>query len=139
MREIRYQLVFDGKVSPEDEMGKVMLVDTRAQFTPQTDALFITGAPQAVLTARVEPDDFGGFREMGEIVFGGGTIIFTSAGDGSIGESALSTLQLGSALLRIESGTGAFVGATGTIASVFTVSEDAEMRDSQSAVIFLKD
>lgn len=139
MREIRYQLIFDGKVSPEDEMGTVMRVETRASFTSQTDPLFTTGAPQAVLTANVEPDDFGGFREAGEIVFGGGTISFTTEGDGHIGDSSIVTHQLGSSLLRIESGTGAFTGATGTIASVFTVSENAQIRDSQSAVIFLKD
>ena len=138
MKEVRYQLVFDGKVSPEDEMGTVMRVETRAHFAPQTDALFTTGAHQAVLTANVEPDDFGGFRETGEIVFGGGTLSFVTDGEGRIGDSAISTHQLGSALLRIEGGTGTFAGATGTIASVFTVSENAEMRDSQSAVIFLE-
>lgn len=139
MREVRYQLVFDGKVSPEDEMGTVMRVETRASFTPGTDAIFCTGAPLAVLTAVVEPDDFGGFRETGEIVFGGGTLHFATEGEGRINDSAISTHQLGSALLRIEGGTGAFAGASGTIASVFTVSENAEMRDSQSAVIFLDD
>lgn len=139
MRELRYQLTFDGKVSPEDEMGTVMRVETRASFATGTDPLFTTGAPQAVLTAAVEPDDFGGFRETGEIIFGGGTINFTTEGEGRIADSAISTHQLGSALLRIEGGTGAFAGASGTIASVFTVSENAEMRDSQSAVIFLDD
>ncbi|MFZ3035152.1 MAG: hypothetical protein WA138_14205 [Parvibaculum sp.] len=139
MREVRYQLVFDGKVSPEDEMGSVMRLETRASFAPDTHAVFSTGAPMAVLTAAVEPDDFGGFRETGEIVFGGGSLSFTTEGEGRIGDSAIPTHQLGSVLLCIESGTGAFAGATGTVASVFTVSENAEMRDSQSAVIFLED
>lgn len=137
MREVRYQLLFEGKVSPEDEMGTRMRVETRASFGPGTDPVFATGAPVAVLDAIVEPDDFGGFRETGEIVFGGGTLVYASEGDGSIGDSADPKLQRGHVVRRIESGTGAFEGATGTIVSVFTVGEDAMMRDSQSAVIFL--
>ena len=137
MREVRYQLLFEGKVSPEDEMGAVMRVETRASFSSLTDDIFSTGAPQAVLSAMVEPDQFGAFRQSGEIIFGGGTLTFTSENEGHIGDSPDLTLQRGSALFRIENGTGAFEGASGTIASVFTVSENAEMRDSQCAVIFL--
>ena len=137
MREARYQLLFEGKVSPEDEMGSLMRVETRASFSLLTDDIFSTGAPQAVLNAIVEPDTFGGFRQSGEIVFGGGTLIFASESEGQIGDSADPLLQQGSVLFRIENGTGAFEGASGTIASVFTVSENAEMRDSQCAVIFL--
>lgn len=138
MREVRYQLLFEGKVSPEDEMGSVMRVETRASFPAMTDDIFSTGAPQAVLNAMVEPDAFGGFRQSGEIIFGGGTLTFTSEGEGRIGDSADARLQQGSVVFAIENGTGAFEGASGTIASVFTVSENAEMRDSQCAVIFLK-
>jgi len=137
MRQVRYQLTFEGKVSPEDDMGSVMRVETRASFGAGTDGIFSAGAPQAVLTANVEPDNFGGFRQTGEIVFGGGTLVIASDGEGQIGDSADPTLQQGAVLFRIESGTGAFAGATGMIVSVFTVGEDAMMRDSQSAVIFL--
>ncbi|WP_424468699.1 hypothetical protein [Parvibaculum sp.] len=137
MREVRYQLTFEGKVSPEDEMGSVMRVETRASFGAGVDPVFATGAPQAVVHAMVEPDDFGGFRESGEIIFGGGTLTYVSDGEGKIGESADPTLQQGHVVRRIEGGSGAFEGASGVIVSVFTVSEDAQMRDSQSAVIFL--
>lgn len=137
MREVRYQLIFEGKVSPEDEMGTVMRVEARALFGAGVDEVFSSGAPQAVFTSRVEPDDYGGFRETGEIVFGGGTLVFESEGDGRIGDSADPTIQLGAAVWRVASGTGAFDGASGTIVSVFTVNENAQIRDSQSAVIFL--
>lgn len=137
MREVRYQLLFEGKVSPEDEMGSRMRVETRAAFGASTDPVFSTGAPVAVLEGIVEPDEFGGFREEGRIVFGGGTLTYSSMGDGQIGDSADPKLQIGHVIRRIESGTGAFEGATGTIVSAFTVGEDAMMRDSQSAVIFL--
>jgi hypothetical protein len=137
MREVRYQLTFEGKVSPEDEMGSVMRVETRASFGAGVDPVFSTGAPQAVLSAAVSPDEFGGFTESGEIVFGGGTLVYSSDGEGRIGDSAVSTVQQGHVVRRIESGTGAFEGASGVIVSVFTVREDALMRDSQSAVIFL--
>ncbi len=137
MREVRYQLTFEGKVSPEDEMGSVMRVEARASFGAGVDEVFSTGAPQAVFTSRVEPDEYGGFRESGEIVFGGGTLVFASEGEGRIGDSADPTMQLGAAVWRIESGTGAFAEASGTIVSVFTVNENAQIRDSQSAVILL--
>ncbi|MGV8998347.1 MAG: hypothetical protein ACOH12_15520 [Parvibaculaceae bacterium] len=137
MRQVRYQLTFEGKVSPEDDMGSVMRVETRASFGAGTDDIFSVGAPQAVLSANVEPDNFGGFRQTGEIVFGGGTLIIASDGEGQIGDSADPLLQQGAVLFRVESGTGAFAGASGIIVSVFTVGEDAIMRDSQSAVIFL--
>ena len=137
MRQVRYQLTFEGKVSPEDDMGSVMRVDTRASFGAGTDEIFSAGAPQAVLSANVETDNYGGFRQSGEIVFGGGTLIIVSDGEGQISDSADPELQQGAVLFRVESGTGAFAGATGMIVSVFTVGEDAMMRDSQSAVIFL--
>lgn len=137
MREVRYQLEFEGKVSPEDDMGTVMRVETRARFGANVDPVFSTGAPQAVLTASVQPDEFGGFTESGEIVFGGGTLVYASEGEGKIGDSAESAVQQGHVVRRVESGTGAFAGASGFIVSVFTVREDALMRDSQSAVIFL--
>lgn len=137
MREIRYQLLFEGKVSPEDEMGSVMRVETRAHFGASVDPVFSTGAPQAVLTASVQPDDFGGFTESGEIVFGGGTLVYASDGEGKIGDSADAAVQQGHVVRRIEGGTGAFEGASGVIVSAFTVGEDAMMRDSQSAVVFL--
>jgi hypothetical protein len=137
MKEIRYQLIFEGKVSPEDDLGAIMRVETRARFGADVDPLFSTGAPQAVLDARVEPDEFGGFREEGSIVFGGGTLVYASDGEGRIGDSADPTVQQGHVVRRIESGTGAFEGATGTIVSAFTVNENAMMRDSQSAVIFI--
>lgn len=137
MREIRYQLLFEGKVSPEDEMGTRMRVDTRASFGAGVDPLFSTGAPQAVLEAVVEPDEFGRFVEQGQIVFGGGTLLYASEGEGLIGESPDSSLQIGHVVRRIESGSGAFEGATGFVVSVFTVGENALLRDSQSAVIFL--
>ncbi len=137
MKEIRYQLLFEGKVSPEDDMGTRMRVETRASFGPGLDPVLSTGAPAAVLEAIVEPDEFGRFTEHGEIVFGGGTLAYASDGEGTIGESADPSLQYGHVVRRIEGGTGAFEGATGTIVSVFTVGENAMMRDSQSAVIFL--
>jgi hypothetical protein len=139
MSEVRYQLLFEGKASPEDEMGTVMRVEARAPLDTRIDPIFSEGAPQAILTATVEPDEYGGFRESGEIVFGGGTLRYSTEGEGRLGDSPDPTLQQGGVIFHIEGGTGAFEGASGNIASVFTVSENAEVRDSQSAVIFLAD
>jgi hypothetical protein len=138
MREVRYHLIFEGKVSPDDDMGSRMRVEARASFGTGVDPVFSTGAPQAVLDAIVEPDEFGHFTERGEIVFGGGTLIYVSDGEGSIGDCADPVLQQGHVAFKIESGTGAFEGASGTIVSVFTVNENTQVRDSQSAVVFLR-
>ncbi|KAB7739963.1 hypothetical protein F2P47_10695 [Parvibaculum sedimenti] len=137
MKEVRYQLLFEGKVTPEDEMGSRMRIETRASFGAGLDPVFTTGAPQAVLEAVVEPDQYGHFTEQGQIVFGGGTVNFVNEGEGLIGECPDPSQQYGYVIRRIVSGTGAFEGATGYMVSAFTVGENAMLRDSQSAVIFL--
>lgn len=137
MKEVRYQLLFEGKVTPEDDMGMRMRIETRASFGAGLDPVFTTGAPQAVLEAVVEPDQYGRFVEEGQIVFGGGTVHFVNEGEGLISESPDPSLQYGFIVRRIVSGTGAFEGATGYMVSAFTVGENAMLRDNQSAVIFL--
>jgi hypothetical protein len=40
-------------------------------------------------------------------------------------------------VFQVTGGTGGFAGASGFIVSAFTVNEDAQVRESQSAVLFL--
>lgn len=137
-REIRYQLVFEGKASPDDDMGTRMNVEGEAILQPgMVDADVAAGAATARTVAMVENDEFGGFSETGTIIFGGGSLSYASTGEGHLGESPDPKTQLGHVTFRIESGTGIFTGATGFITSAFTVDEDARVRDSQSAVIFV--
>lgn len=137
MRELRYQLIFEGKAAPDDAMGESMSLEARAGFPPGLDSVFTTGVPEAVMTSRIENDEDGeSFRESGEILFGGGTLRFETQGYGRIGPSALPDRQCGVVTWRVTGGSGAFEDASGFIQSVFTVSEDATVVDSQSAVLF---
>ncbi|WP_421860981.1 hypothetical protein [Parvibaculum sp.] len=137
-REIRFQLIFEGKASPEDEMGRRMNVETEAILQPGAiEAQVAGGAATAKCNAVVENDDYGGFSETGEITFGGGSLFYASTGDGSLGETPDPAVQLGHVTFRVERGTGIFMGASGYIVSAFTVNEDARVRDSQSAVVFV--
>lgn len=137
-REIRYQLVFDGKASPEDEMGTRMTVEVEAILQPGSlEADVAGGAATARSVAVVETDEFGSFSESGEIVFGGGSLSYMSTGESYLGPSPDPKVQIGHVIFRVERGTGIFAGASGFITSVFTVNEDARIRDSQSAVIYV--
>ncbi len=88
------------------------------------------------MSATVETDEYGGFTETGEIRFGVSTIRYVSRGEGFIEETEEADIQQGCVIRRIDGGSGIFEGATGYIASTFTVDEDANFRDSQSAVVF---
>ncbi|MEQ8267509.1 MAG: hypothetical protein RH982_09955 [Parvibaculum sp.] len=136
-REIRYQLTFEGKAAPEDDMGTRMNVEVEAILQPgAVEADVAGGAATARSVATVENDEYGGFSESGQIVFGGGTLSYASTGEGHLGPSPDPKVQFGHVVFRIESGTGLFAGATGFITSAFTVDENGRVRDSQSAVIF---
>ena len=137
-REIRYQLTFEGKASPEDEMGSRMNVEVEAILQHgMVDADVAGGAATARSVAVVENDDYGGFSESGEIVFGGGSLFYRSTGEGHLGETPDPAVQLGQVVFKVERGTGIFMGATGFITSAFTVDENGRVRDSQSAVVFV--
>ena len=138
-RQIRYQLTFEGKAAPEDEMGTRMNVEVEAILQPgAVEADVAGGAATARSVAVVENDEYGGFSESGEIVFGGGSLYYTSTGAPHLGPSPDPAIQAGHVVFKIERGTGVFMGATGFITSAFTVDENARVRDSQSAVVFVE-
>jgi len=137
-REIRYQLIFEGKASPEDDMGTRMNVEVEAILQPgMVEADVAGGAATARSVAVVENDEYGGFSESGEIVFGGGSLSYVSTGTPHLGPSPDPAIQAGHVVFRVERGTGIFDGATGFITSAFTVDENGTVRDSQSAVVFV--
>lgn len=136
MPELRYQLTFEGTVSPEDEMGSRMNILSVAAIPPGLDAALTQGGRSATLSATVETDDYGGFTETGEISFGAGAIRYSTRGEGFIEDTEEENIQQGCVIRQVEGGSGIFENATGYIVSTFTVSEDAVIRDSQSAVIF---
>ena len=136
MPELRYQLTFAGKVAPDDDMGTQMTIEATAPIPAGVDTILRQNGATASLEAVVEADEYGGFTESGEIRFGAGTIRYSTRGEGFIEDSVEPDIQQGCVIRQIDGGSGIFEGATGYIASTFTVDEDANFRDSQSAVIF---
>lgn len=136
MPELRFQLTFEGTVSPEDEMGARMTIEAVAPVPAGLDPALTQGGRSATLHATVETDDYGGFTETGEISFGAGAIRFQSRGEGFIEDTVEEDIQQGCVIRAVQGGSGIFENATGYIVSTFTVDEDARYRDSQSAVIF---
>ncbi|MEX0838066.1 MAG: hypothetical protein WD034_00925 [Parvibaculum sp.] len=136
MPELRYQLTFEGKVAPDDDMGAQMTIEATAPIPAGVDDVLRQNGSSASMSATVETDEYGGFTETGEIRFGAGVIRYVSRGEGFIEETEEPDIQQGCVIRRIDGGSGIFEGATGYIASTFTVDEDARYRDSQSAVIF---
>lgn len=137
MPELRYQLAFEGTVSPEDEMGTRMAIAARAPIPTGLDPALAQGG-NATLNAVVEVDDFGGFTETGEITFSAGTVRYQSRGEGFIEPTIDADTQQGCVIRAVQGGSGIFENASGYIVSTFTVGENAVIRDSQSAVIFTK-
>lgn len=136
MPELRYQLTFAGKVAPDDDMGTQMTIEATAPIPAGVDDVLRQNGSSASMSATVETDEYGGFTETGEIRFGAGTIRYVSRSEGFIEETEEADIQQGCVIRRIDGGSGIFEGATGYIASTFTVDEDANFRDSQSAVVF---
>ena len=136
MPELRYQLTFAGKVAPDDDMGTQMTIEATAPIPAGVDDVLRQNGSSASMSATVETEEYGGFTETGEIRFGAGTIRYVSRGEGFIEETEEADIQQGCVIRRIDGGSGIFEGATGYIASTFTVDEDANFRDSQSAVVF---
>ncbi len=136
MPELRYQLTFTGKVAPEDEMGTRLAIEATAPIPAGVDDVLRQNGSSASMSATVETDEYGGFTETGEIRFGAGTILYSTRGEGFIEDTVEPDIQQGCVIRRIDGGSGIFEDATGYIVSTFTVDEDANFRDSQSAVIF---
>ena len=136
-REIRYQLTFEGKAAPDDDMGTRMNVEVETILQPgSVEADIAGGSATARSIAVVENNEYGGFSESGRIDFGGGSVFYASTGEGYLAPSPDPAIQAGHVVFKVERGTGIFEGATGFITSAFTVGETGAVRDSQSAVIF---
>ncbi|PCJ69309.1 MAG: hypothetical protein COA62_11865 [Rhodobiaceae bacterium] len=139
MSTYRYNLRFEGKVSPQDEMGENMGIEATATLGLGSDPAI--GAPGASVqfNALVTNDMDGSFTIHGEVVLAGGTLALTSAGSGTMKETPDPTLQQGTLTCQVESGTGSFSGASGTVTLNFTVGEDARFTDLQTGLVFVTD
>ena len=91
----------------------------------------------ATLEARVQRFGDGTFVEEGAIVYGrAGRVTFDTIGRGWVGPSPTGAMA-GGVLWRITGGDGRFGGASGVIASNFTVSPAGDVVDNHYARIYL--
>ncbi len=139
MSTYRYNLLFEGKVSPQDEMGENMGIEATAALGLGSDPAI--GAPGAKVqfNALVTNEADGSFTLQGEVTLAGGTLALSSLGSGTMEETPDPTLQQGTLICRIDSGTGSFSGASGTVTLNFTVSEEARFTDLQTGLVFVAD
>jgi hypothetical protein len=140
MNVYRYHLQFEGKVSPQDDMGEQMGIEAEAKVGPEVDGGFDpaigTDGSIAKFDCLVSNDMDGTFTLQGEVTLAGGTLSITTSRASSLEESPAPTIQRGTAECQIDSGTGTFKGAVGTITLNFTVDEDARFTDLQTGLIF---
>lgn len=144
MSVYRYHLQFDGKVSPQDEMGEQMGIEAQAKIGSGLDgggfdATIGVEGSIAKFDALVMNDMDGSFTLQGEVTLAGGSLSISTYRPSSLEESPDPAIQRGTAECHIDSGTGAFSGASGTITLNFTVDEDARFTDLQTGLIFAAD
>jgi hypothetical protein len=147
MASITYFLQFRGKGIPGSDPTKLRIESMAASLdvsTTITDAgVASTLEGCAGDTASFESDVIflgtTSFQESGTIRFPGGHVLnFSTPGQGVIGASADSGTQSGSVIWKVENGEGQFAGASGFIASNFTVDAEGNVVDNHLAVIFTK-
>jgi len=143
MSVYRYHLQFEGKVSPQDDMGEQMGIEAAAKVGPGLPGGFdpAVGAESTVakFDCLVTNDMDGTFTLQGEVTLAGGTLSLSTTHPSSLEESPDPTIQRGTAECQIDNGTGAFKGAVGIVTLNFTVDEDARFTDLQTGLIFSTD
>ncbi|MBL4863711.1 MAG: hypothetical protein JKY63_02290 [Rhodobiaceae bacterium] len=139
MSTYRYNLLFEGKVSPQDEMGESMGIEATATLGLGSDPAIGAPGAKAQFNALVSNDADGSFTLQGEVTLAEGTLALTSLSSGTMEETPDPTLQQGTLICCVESGTGSFSGASGTVTLNFTVGEDACFTDLQTGLVFVAD
>lgn len=133
----RYHLLFEGKVSPQDDMGEQMGIEAEAKVGPGFDAAIGAEGSTAKFECLVLNDMDGSFTLQGEVTLAGGTLALSTVRSSSLEETLNASIQRGTTECRIESGTGAFKSAVGTVTLNFTVDEDARFTDLQTGLVFV--
>jgi len=136
MSVFRYHLQFEGKVSPQDDMGEQKGIKATATVGPGLDPA--SGADGSVVKfdCLVTNDMDGTFTMQGEVSLAGGSPTISTTRSSSLEESPDPTIQRGVAECLIDNATGAFSGASGTVLLNFTVDEDARFTDLQTGLVF---
>jgi hypothetical protein len=146
-RQLLYVMQWKGQGTPVTGTNRLKINSKASScvFTTvvENDGLNSTFLPVAGVSASFNSEaTFTGetsFQEVGAIKFvNGNSIRFKSLSDGFLAPSASPTFRQGAVIFRIEGGEGAFNGASGLIASNFTVGEAGEVTENHLGVLFLK-
>jgi hypothetical protein len=147
MAPLTYFLQFRGKGTPGSDPAKLKINSTAASLDVST-SVACAGVTSTLEACPGEHASFESdvsflsttsFQESGTIRFPGGHALnFSTPGNGIIGASADGGTQSGSVIWKVESGEGQFAGASGFIASNFTVDAEGNVIDNHLAVIFTK-
>lgn len=132
----RYLLTFEGKVSPQDEMGEQMGIESSATLGPGCDEALGAAGAKAEFNALVTNEPDGSFTLQGELVLPSGTLAVSTVRPSSLDETPDPAIQTGTAECRIDSGTGKLAGASGTLMLTFTVDEDARFVGLAAGLVF---
>jgi hypothetical protein len=136
--EIRFALTFEGVATPTDKSGRNLAVRAEARAPRDLDEAITRNKSSVRFDSTVATAQDGSFMERGRLTFGGGDLRFESDQRGRLGPSAAPGLQSGYAVWRVVDGSGIFKGATGYIASNFTVGPKGAVKDSEVAVILIR-
>ena len=147
MRQLSFVLQFQGSAAPVAGSSQTLQAQTTAanqafRTVLGSDGIQATlealGGGQATFASRVVVNADSSFDETGTITYGNlGTIEFKTLGKGYMFPSGIEGLQRGGVLWDVTSGTGQFAGATGVIASNFSVSSEGKVVDNHFAVLYL--
>ena len=136
MNVYRYHLQFEGKVSPQDDMGEQMGIEATATVGPGLSPTIGPEGSVAKFDCLVSNDMDGSFTLQGEVTLAGGTLAISTMRSSSLEESPDPSIQHGVAECQIDNGTGDFTGAQGSVMLNFTVDEDARFTDLQTGIVF---
>jgi hypothetical protein len=136
MTVYRYHLQFEGKVSPQDDMGEQMGIEATAKVGPGFDPAIGTDGSIAKFDCLVSNNMDGTFTLQGEVTLAGGILAVSTIRHSSLEESRDPAIQRGTAECQVDSGTGAFKDAIGILTLNFTVDEDALFTDLQTGLVF---
>jgi hypothetical protein len=129
---VTFTLQFKGGAEPVADAVGVLKAQTRAAGAKET------GGGEVRFSSIVTMVGDGLFVESGAIDYGGGaSLTFDTVGQGRIGPAPGGGMA-GAVIWKVVEAKGRFAGASGYIASNFTVSEKGEVVDNQLASLFLK-
>lgn len=140
MQKVVFVCTYKGSAVPSNEKGTELKATTRGESIKALDGSQLPSGmgDGAKFESTVIVGDDGSFREHGTIDLGGGHgLQFSEISPGTMVPSPVGG-SIGAIDWKVESGSGAFEGATGFITSNFSVGEDGSVTDHQLTSVVLR-